>query len=136
MPLLDSGLPSERTPMTDFTVGQFMPAALHRISTGSGCSPAMSRSATLIGTSDKAASATTVSSYLPSPAKVASAASFISPARCRPSTPPLRGTIVARPDALADFAGDLIQYPLNVGFLPCRRRRQQALALDGGRLGQ
>ena len=39
----------------DFTVGQATPAALHRMSTGSGRSPPMSRSTTLIGTLASAA---------------------------------------------------------------------------------
>ena len=113
MPKLDGGLPSGRNVMTDRTVGQLKPAALQSISTGSGRSPAISRSATPIGTLESAASATTVSSYLPSLGErrqcrlvhVARAVQFEHQA--------LRGAVIARTDARADFVGDFFQDAAN-----------------------
>ncbi len=119
--------------MIDFTVGQSIPAALHRISTGSGRSPAISRSATSIGTLDSAASATTVSSYLPSSAKAARAGSFMLPRPVQAEHDPLRRAIVARADPGADFLRHPRQDPMNFG-LQCRRGRgQQPLMHDRGR---
>ena len=93
---------SRRSKIGALTAGQPRPAALHRIRTGSGRSPLISRSAILIGTLASVASATIAASYLPSPQNEVSAASSNRFARSRPST--TRGAIVARVGLCADAA--------------------------------
>ncbi len=118
--------------MTDFTVGQLMPAALHRISTGSGRSPAISRSATLIGTLESAARATTVSSYLPSPANAAKRRLVHAARPMQAQYHALRGAVIARAHACADFMGDFFQDAANFRLLFRRRRGEQPLMHDCG----
>src|SRR5579883_844032 len=120
--------------MTALTVGQLMPAALQRINAGSVRSLDISRSVILSGTFDSAASPAIVSSYLPSLAKAARAASFMRPDRCSPST--MRCAIIAWTDTPTHLLCNLVKHAADfrLPFRLCCGK--QPLPHDRGGLGQ
>ena len=113
MPCLDGGLSPARNVMTDLTVGQPIPAALHRISTGSGRSPRHEP----IGDVDRHLGERRERDHrfliFAIAANAARAASFMPPGPVQSEHHALRGAVVARADARADLIGDFFQDAAN-----------------------